>query len=160
MRVFLAKSRQGKKNLEENCILYKRERQCACVRALCPVMATAAASLGMLVASCRPVWSHNQCGWDWQTAGNALKIRPRVATLVCTSAAADTHLTTAHPAEDASAAPAPAAPQLCTYGGRNALWLASELQRLLTCQVRAATYEHQFRCAGKNKGRLHVTFGE
>jgi hypothetical protein len=93
-------------------------------------------------------------------AGNALKIRPRVATLVCTSAAADTHLTTAHPAEDASAAPAPAAPQLCTYGGRNALWLASELQRLLTCQVRAATYEHQFRCAGKNKGRLHVTFGE
>ncbi|KAH9544031.1 hypothetical protein CY35_13G095800 [Sphagnum magellanicum] len=97
-------------------------------------MATAAASLGMLVASCRPVWSHNQCGWDWQTAGNALKIRPRVATLVCTSAAADTHLTTAHPAEDASAAPALAAPQLCTYGGRNALWLASELQRLLTCQ--------------------------
>jgi len=33
MRVFLAKSRQGKKNLEENCILYKRERQCLCVRA-------------------------------------------------------------------------------------------------------------------------------
>lgn len=143
-----------------------RDRVCefvrACVRALCPVMATAAAaaSLGLLVASFRPVWSHNQCGWDWQTAGNALKIRPRVATLVCTRAAADTHLTTAHPAEDASAAPAPAAPELCTYGGRNALWLASELQRLLTCQVRAATYEHQFSCAGKNKGRLHVTFGE
>jgi len=106
--------------------------------------AAAAASLGLLVASGRPVWSHNQCCWDWQTAGNALRIRPQVATLVCTRAAADTHLTTAHPAEDASAPPAPAAPQLCTYGGRNALWLASELQRLLTCQVRAATYEHQF----------------
>jgi hypothetical protein len=143
MRVFLAKSRHGKKSGRELYLVQDRETVsvCSCVRALCPVMATAAASLGLLVASCRPVWSHNQCGWDWQTAGNALKIRPRVATLVCTSAAADTHLTTAHPAEDASAAPAPAAPQLCTYGGRNALWLASELQRLLTCQVRAATYE-------------------